>query len=388
MKISQVKLKSEVNRRIFNEFMKVNSEYFEVPTKSHYDEVYLSKGKSIRLSFSSFYPPNNPSNTIRYDFKSKKNVSKNFFGVAKTTIIEHTGGPHNIITESNEKEYYLIDERDKLLFENLKLLHNLYLELKETVRNEFIDELQKKQSTKVELENLKKKELKDEINKVLMEIDCDSNGVVDIVQEDCFGKLLQKHQKTIINIDKSYVHKFIKVSILLNEKKDNIQKLYKSIKRLKNIKELRRFTKIMKDSIKSYNLLLLHSISMLTSLTKENPDLITFYEIYERFDRLKVFNTNHENEITRELREINIKTTSLLYNLGELMSSIKSFEQTMIQGLSDLNYITQKSFSELNDSITAELKSINSSVRVNNLISAIQTYQLYKINRNTKSRLN
>ena len=36
--------------------------------------------------------------------------------------------------------------------------------------------------------------------------------IVDIIEEDPFKKLLQKHQKKIITIDKSYIQHFVKIS--------------------------------------------------------------------------------------------------------------------------------------------------------------------------------
>ena len=57
----------------------------------------------------------------------------------------------------------------------------------------------------------------------------------------------------------------------------------------------------------------------------------------------------------------------------------------MIDGLNELSYTTQNGFDNLRGSITSELKSINSSIGFNNLLTGIQTYQVYKINKNTKS---
>lgn len=52
--------------------------------------------------------------------------------------------------------------------------------------------------------------------------------------------------------------------------------------------------------------------------------------------------------------------------------------------LNTLSYITQEGFSDLNSSLSRELQSIDSSVQSNNLLNTIQTYQLYKINKQTK----
>ena len=70
------------------------------------------------------------------------------------------------------------------------------------------------------------------------------------------------------------------------------------------------------------------------------------------------------------------------------MYSINSLEMNIIKGLNNLSYITQNEFSNLNNSLNRELKSIDSSIKTNNLLTGIQTYQLYKINKQTKVLLN
>jgi len=59
-------------------------------------------------------------------------------------------------------------------------------------------------------------------------------------------------------------------------------------------------------------------------------------------------------------------------------------EQNIVNELSHLSYITQESFTELNKSVTKQLEGVQSSINVNNLLTGIQAYQLYKINNNTK----
>jgi hypothetical protein len=117
---------------------------------------------------------------------------------------------------------------------------------------------------------------------------------------------------------------------------------------------------------------------MITSLVES--DLITFYEIYESFDQLGVFNSNWENEVSNKLTDIGD-------GIKDLMYSINSMENNIVNSLGTLTYTTMDSFSELNNSITSQLNSIDSSINFNNLLTGIQTYQMYKINKNTK-RLN
>jgi hypothetical protein len=118
---------------------------------------------------------------------------------------------------------------------------------------------------------------------------------------------------------------------------------------------------------------------MITSILEK--DRITFREIYEEFDKLKIFRSDYEREMTETLSEIKL-------GINRLLSRVNSMERNIINGLNNLTYVTQDGFSNLNNSLNRELQSINSSIDTNNLLTGIQTYQLYKINKQTKGLLN
>lgn len=229
-------------------------------------------------------------------------------------------------------------------------------------------------------EEMKEKEriksLKKSQNSLLEEFDKDGNGVIDVIEgDDDFMKLFKKHQKKIIELDKDYIQKFVKISNYLKTKRKNIQDVFSSIKNTENKLQLDNNVGILKNQIHTYELLLFHSLNMITSIVED--DLIIFYEIYESFDKLNMFNSNWENEVSQKLSNIG-------EGLSDLMNSINSMERNIVSGLNELTYVTQQGFSELGDSVTRELKGINSSIGFNNLLTGIQTYQLYKINKNIK----
>ena len=115
---------------------------------------------------------------------------------------------------------------------------------------------------------------------------------------------------------------------------------------------------------------------MVTCLVED--DMFTFYEIHESFDKLKIFKSDHEREVSEKLTNIEI-------GIYDLMSSIRSMERNVINELGYLSYVTQSSFHNLSESVTKQLSSIDSSIKFNNLLTGIQTHQTYKINQNTKS---
>ena len=131
----------------------------------------------------------------------------------------------------------------------------------------------------------------------------------------------------------------------------------------------------MDEQINTYNLLLFHSINMVGSLIK--GDLVSFYEIYESFDKLGIFNSNWENEVSEKL-------TNIGDNLNDLLDSINNMERKISDQLINLNYATQESFQSLYHSNEKLLKEVGSTMGMSNLLNAIQIYGQYKIYKNTK----
>lgn len=206
-------------------------------------------------------------------------------------------------------------------------------------------------------------------------IDKNFDGKPDIVDSSDLMKLLNQNQSRIIQVDKDFIHKFIRISNYLKQRSQNIQSIYSSLLNEDSIQNREELIGILKNQIHNYELLMFHSINMVVSISTDN--LIVFYEIYETFDKLNVFNSNWEKEVSEKLTNIGIK-------LDDLMYSIYNMEQSIVSELSHLTYVTRDSFEVLNSTVTSQLKEVESSININNLLTGIQAYQLYKINNNTK----
>ena len=233
-----------------------------------------------------------------------------------------------------------------------------------------LEENLKNQSDKTEnsrLNNLKKSH-----NKILFELDKDGNGEVDVVEGNDFDKLLKKYQKSILKIDRNYIQKFVKISTYLKLKKENIQSIFNSIKYTQDQVELNEYVDILKDEIHMYNLILFNSLNMIVSLVKD--DLITFYEIYEIFDNINMFDSKYEKDVSQKLTNIGDGLRGLMFEIRDMGNKISN-------SIQELSYVTKETTSMLKNS----LGEINSSLDTNNLLTMIQTYQTYKINQNTKS---
>jgi hypothetical protein len=211
-------------------------------------------------------------------------------------------------------------------------------------------------------------------NNEVLNFDKDGDGIIDLIEND-FSKLFIKNQKRVIEIDKSYIQKFVKISNYIKSKNENTQLIFESIRNTGTQTELDERVNLLRNQIHVYELLVFHSVNMIGALVSE--DLITFYEIYESFDKLGMFNSNWENEVSEKLTNIGSK-------LDDLMYSIYNMEQNIVSELSNLSYVTQESFEDLNRSVTSQLREVESSINTNNLLTGIQAYQLYKINKNTK----
>lgn len=233
--------------------------------------------------------------------------------------------------------------------------------------------------SELELKNRKEvvklEKLKTSQKTILRELDKDNNGEVDIVEGDDFNTLLKKHQKKVMEIDRTYIQNFVKISNYLKTKKSNIQLEFSAIGDTKDQAELNEQYHLLKNQIHGYELVLFHSLNMIVSLTED--DLITFYEIYEAFDKMGIWNSNWENEVGEQLLNIGDGLTELMYSINQM-------EQNIVNEIGNLTYVTQKGFSDLQSSVSNQLSSIDSTLQSGNLLSAIQTYQMYKINKNTK----
>ena len=213
--------------------------------------------------------------------------------------------------------------------------------------------------------------LSSKLDKVLSQFDSDNNGIIDIVESnDDFNQIFKKHQKDIIKIDKTYIQHFVKISNYLKTKKENIQLIFEELKKSKNEDILDDQLGLLQNQINTFKVTHLHSISMVVSLVDE--DLITFYEIYVCFDKLNMFSSNWEKEVVDNLGNISSKLNQVLFSINKLETSItREFQK--------LQYITDSSFKSLNNSITEQLKSINSNTKFNNLLNDTSSYRFHNV---------
>tara|TARA_B100000902_G_scaffold250357_1_gene236931 strand:- start:413 stop:1981 length:1569 start_codon:yes stop_codon:yes gene_type:complete len=269
------------------------------------------------------------------------------------------------------------NEGFSILFKLRDELESLIKELKK----KYIDDVKKE---KIEVE----KEVK---SLVKSEFDLDENGELDVIEGDnIVMDLIQKNQKEIGEFDHKIIQNLVKLNNFLNVKKENLTKLFNVLKKVETKKDLKEVIDSLKMSIENYQLLLVHSINMIVSI--KIKEYVTYYELYENFDKMGVFNSEFENQLSSKLDELSGKLSNISGKLSSIISSLDNINFSINQNgrktresIRKLTYVTSSSFKSLQSSVTKELSSIRGGVGLNNLLTGINTYQLYKLNQNTKS---
>ena len=214
-------------------------------------------------------------------------------------------------------------------------------------------------------------------NQFILKYDKDENGTIDLVEEkNEINILLNKHQKIIVEKGKeynqNYIQQFIKVSNYLKDKRKNIQLIFESLKDEGDLKSFENYVEVLDDDIHSYNLILFNSLNLIVSLIDDNQ--IAFYQIYETFDTLNMFDSKHEKDVSQKL-------TNIGDNLKNLMDEVSRMGDKITNAIGELTYVTEES----NEQLSNQLSEIDSTMKVGNLINTINTYQNYKTNRKLNS---
>lgn len=100
-----------------------------------------------------------------------------------------------------------------------------------------------------------------------------------------------------------------------------------------------------------------------------NDKKIRYFEVYEAFEKLGVFDSTWQKNVLNKLDSIENRLAHISNQLTEL----------------NQNFI---SLVESSQNVASELKEINSSIMTNNMLQAITAYQTWRINKNTKSLKN
>jgi hypothetical protein len=227
---------------------------------------------------------------------------------------------------------------------------------------------------------------------------------------DNFKDLILKSENTIINLSSEFIPKFLKVFNFINKQYEIIEKSLSILKNEEDEENIDQLIDMIKIQMGSYNVFYLNSVAMISTLASNR--LTYFYELYNEFDNLGVFNTSYEKNVLDSLKVIENEMISLNENismgylmienkLNQVIDGITSLNQAMYENIKAIYHLENRlvsSFkslentiavntSDLAKSINGHLVNIDSKIGFNNLVSVVSAYQLYRVNNPAKPLL-
>jgi hypothetical protein len=174
----------------------------------------------------------------------------------------------------------------------------------------------------------------------------------------------------------SQFNKIIRFLTLIEEIENDYNNSYSKIGKSYFIKPIK---KDIETLVSKYTLLKNEYNLMNVIVYGIKTDKVLFNKIYNLLEDRGVFMTVYDKANYHNLSSIALDMNKLLeqsYLINENLSSINNEFWENNNKLEDLN----QSLEDLNQSFNE----LDASVKAGNLLSAVQTYQLYKINKNTK----
>lgn len=261
------------------------------------------------------------------------------------------------------------------LCEDSKKYYNYWYKFLITIEQFKKESISNKSSTyKLELENSFEKwnQLEthfDEVNNILKS----KESEIQIKEKEFQTNFIQDFIRTLNFIDEN-----IKNSKNLNLRfQGRIErKTYESTEFIEQLNKLIESENIF---ITTNSSILFGLVDMIRSIIYD--DRVRFYQIYEKFDKMRIFNSQYQNDVLNSLNSINDNLVELNSNIETLTNTIDNLGKELISSIRELKF----ELSYLNDTVSSQLQNISTKLDVNNLLNVVQTYQLWRINSNTKS---
>lgn len=294
---------------------------------------------------------------IYYSIKENKKIKQRSFKNQKTI--------RPIEKSEREKEYFRIQQDKNKLISKLKkviknneVFNNLKVDELTSIKT-FIDDGKIKLDDDKILVFLK---IDDFIKKIVRETDTEINYIINDFNLQRDTDLINNH---FFNLNKS-TNFSDGVDVSVVNASFILPNLIKKID-FYNINGIKLFSALEEKiiTIKYYNSL---SFLMLNYLLEDEK--LKFFDYYNLFEKLGVFDSTWQNKIYNKLSSID-------NNLYQINENLKILNDNIKDVAIEIN--------ELKENINSKLSDIKSSSDFNNIISSIQLYQLYKINKQTKN---
>lgn len=319
---------------------------------------------------------------------------------------------------------YFLSENDLKLLNDIKYIYNKQLEQVKKPDIDFNKKIKtnervlKKLFEKKKQFTLKEEETKERIKKSknhLKELDDEIEYHERVINSNNFLLFKKLYNDSPILFQSKIFSKYLQVIDIKNDKQiENLSRFLKFI--IKKEKEYSNkisysFEKLeigkltLDDTDKLFstknNLKLFYNSFHIMYQSLVSNKMGLYMKVYIELERLGIFSTFFEKSILNNLNQINRQLKQLDSTL-EIVCSEMSQNNNYLNLLNTRMYDLKLSVDETNINLTDMstsinegnnllkegndlLEGINSSMGLNNLLTGIQTYQLYKINSNTKS---
>jgi hypothetical protein len=123
------------------------------------------------------------------------------------------------------------------------------------------------------------------------------------------------------------------------------------------------------------------SLGFVMVFSLSQNDLMTFFEVYNTFDKQRVFDSQYQRDVTKYLDEIKEGVSQLNLNVMAVLGKLDSLNEALSNQLNQIN----SNLVDYQSRIIEGLENVDSKISFNNILTGIQNYQLYKINRNIQN---
>lgn len=210
---------------------------------------------------------------------------------------------------------------------------------KKSKENDLKKLIENSDKLKIEVSELQteKKMLEDKKNIILSVVplnkfyDADDNNDLDIAETKSIELIIKDKQQSIREIEKqenrNYLKDFTKINIFLESFQRQLINDFKEIQELCEIEKevslsnAHQKIETFDVNITSYKALMSSLVLMMSNL--ENDDLVSFYKLYDIFDKLSVFDSNYEKKVIKELRDNNKLTAQLIQATNDSRDAIE-----------------------------------------------------------------
>ena len=218
--------------------------------------------------------------------------------------------------------------------------------------------------------------IKSEILNSLRDLDVDSNGIPDALEEfPDLMSLLEENQNEMM--ETKHIQEIVRLILNLEKRSEVLRDLFAMTRKLSHqedvvISKLQEMRNNLSLGLTSYQMIMLSTISMITSSIQKKT--VQYYREHELLESVGLFQSSWEKEIVQKLENIDD-------GLLKLIDSIGKMEQNIINSLeSNTNRIIGR-VGELESSVNSSMSSINSSISLNTFVTGIQAYQTYEMSK-------